>query len=96
MLIRAIEIDGVEENVTITRSDIEGGAIASVERHTRRAGKTNQVIAHFKREQSREQRFELAKLVARPICGVDRKGEVAATNSMLHDVMDLIDRVAGF
>ncbi len=94
MFIRSIEIDGVDENVTLVRTD--DGAIAWVERHTRRAGRCQKAIAEFKRDQSREQRFELAKLVARPICGVDRKGEAAATNSMLHDVMDLIDRVAGF
>lgn len=96
MLIRAIEIDGVQESVTVTRSDIEGGAIVSVERHTRRCGKTNQVIAHFKNDHSREERFELIKLIAKPIYGVDPKGNAAATNSMLHDVMELVDRVAGF
>jgi len=93
MFIKAIVIEGVEEDIKITRTD--AGAQVTVQRYTRGRGAHDKVIAEFGRDEPRETRFARACGVAKAILGTDAKGRVNATNSMLHDVMNEIDRVAG-
>ena len=47
------------------------------------------------RSDDREYRFAVAYNAAKLIYGVDRRGEPNATNSMIHDVISEIERVAG-
>ena len=86
MFIRMIEIDGVEENVTITHTD-EGAAV--------RSALDGRVICTVGRHEPSESRFAKACQAAKLILGTDRHGRAAGTNSMLHEVMNEIDRVAG-
>ena len=71
------------------------GAIASVVRMSRAQGRFDKVIAEFRRDESREARYAKACIVATRVYGTDRHGRPAATNSMIHDVMNEIERVAG-
>jgi hypothetical protein len=84
MFIKAIVIEGVEGDVEIARTD--AGALVTV---------GNTIVCEVRRDEGREARFAKATLAARHICGTDRKGDVCATNSMLHEVWNEIDRVAG-
>ena len=52
-------------------------------------------IAAFDRDEPRETRYPKAVEVAKAVYGTDRKGRVAATNSMVHDVLNEIERIAG-
>jgi hypothetical protein len=83
MFIKQITIEGVEGDVDITRT--EGGAIVSA----------NDVEVLVARTASREERFEVAYNAAKIICGETKRGEPNATNSMIHDVLQEIERVAG-
>ena len=93
MTIKTIVIAGNDEDIKITRTD--AGATVSVERHSRSAGKHDKVLADFGRDESREARYAKACIVAMHVYGSDRRGRPAATNSMIHDVMNEIERVAG-
>ncbi len=93
MNIKRIVIEGADENVKITRTD--AGAQVSVERFTRRDGLHDHVIADVGRDESREARYAKAQEVAKYVYGKDRHGRAAATNSMVHDVLNEIERVAG-
>lgn len=84
MFIHAIEIEGVDENVRVERT--HEGARALV---------NGRVLFEVAKDEPREARFAKATQAAGYICGRDGQGRVAATNSMLHDVLDAIDRVAG-
>jgi len=44
---------------------------------------------------TREDRYAVAWNAAKVICGTTKRGEPNATNSMIHDLLDQIDRVAG-
>lgn len=92
MNIKRIEIEGIESNITISRTD--AGARATVSRFTRRDGLHDHIIAEFGRDEPREARYTKAQEVARYIYGQDRRGRAAATNSMIHDVLDEIERLA--
>jgi len=93
MKIKHIVIEGSEEDITV-RSTADG-ATASVVRMSRAQGRFDKVIAEFRRDESREARYAKACIVATHVYGTDRHGRPAATNSMIHDVMNEIERVAG-
>ncbi len=93
MFIKSIVVEGVEEDVKITRTD--AGAVVTVERFSRSAGKHDEVIAEVGRNEDREARYAKACEVAKAILGTDRRGRPAGTNSMIHDVLNEIERVAG-
>jgi hypothetical protein len=93
MNIKTIVIEGTSEDIKISRT--ETGATASVERLSRSAGKHDSVLAEFGRDESREARYAKACIVATHVYGTDRQGRVAATNSMVHEVMTQIQVVAG-
>ncbi len=84
MFIKSIVIEGVEDNVEIARTD--AGALVT-------AG--NRVICEMGRSEDREARYAKACEVAKVVLGTDRRGRPAGTNSMIHDVLQEIERVAG-
>jgi len=84
MFIKQITIEGVEGDVEIMRID-QGALITS----------GNRVICQVRDDEHRDSRFEKACEVAKVVCGTDRKGRPNATNSMIHDVLREIERVAG-
>lgn len=83
MFIKRIVLEGVEGDVEITRTE-RGAAVAA-----------NEVEAEVGRDDSPEERCAVAYNAARVLCGTTRRGEPNATHSMIHEVLDLIDRVAG-
>jgi hypothetical protein len=85
MRIRAIVIEGDKAQIEITRT--EAGAHVT-------AGDFNQVVCEVARDEHREDRYAKAQEVAALLYGTTR-GRPNATNSMVHDVMNEIDRVAG-
>jgi len=93
MNIKTIVIEGIEQDVTIRRT--ERGAEVTIEQHTRRAGRQDICIAHIARDDDRDARYAKAAEVAKVVYGTDRRGRAAATNSMVHDVMNEIERIAG-
>ena len=93
MTIKTIVIEGVEQDITIRRT--ERGAEATIEQTTRHAGRQDICIAHFARDEDRVARYAKAVEVAKLVYGTGRRGQAAATNSMVHDVMNEIERVAG-
>ena len=93
MNIKTIVIAGIQEDIKITRTD--AGATVSVERFKRAAGKHDHVIAEVGRDEDRDTRYAKAVEVAKAVYGTDRRGRAAATNSMVHDVLNEIERVAG-
>ena len=84
MHIRSIEIDGVEENVTLAHTD--DGVLAT-------AG--NRVLFEMKRDEDREARWAKALIAASVILGRDKKGRPAGTSSMIGEVLAEMERVAG-
>ena len=93
MKIKHIVIEGHEEDITVRATD--DGAAASVIRMSRAEGRFDKVFAEFRRDESREARYAKAVEVAKYVYGRDRRGQAAATNSMVHDVLNEIERVAG-
>lgn len=93
MKIKQIVIEGSEEDITVRATD--DGATASVVRMSRAEGRFDKVIAEFRRDESREDRYAKATEIAKVVYGTDRRGRAAATNSMVHDVLNEIERVAG-
>lgn len=89
MFIKQITIEGVEGDVEIIR--IEKGALVT---------SCNRVLCEMREDEHREARFEKAYEVARIVCGQVRDRRTRdmvpnATNSMIHDVLREIERVAG-
>jgi hypothetical protein len=89
MLIKQITIEGVEGDVEILR--IENGALVT---------SGNDVLCEVRANEDREKRFWKAYEVAKVVCGrcrdrKTRKEIPNATNSMIHDVLNEIERVAG-
>ena len=84
MFIKQITIEGVEGDVEIIR--IENGALVT---------SGNRILCDVRDDEHRESRFEKACEVAKIVCGTDRKGRPNATNSMIHDVLNEIERAAG-
>jgi hypothetical protein len=93
MNIKTIVIEGIEKDIKISRT--ERGAEVTIEQHTRHAGRQDICIAHIARDESREARYAKAAEVAKVVYGTDRHGRPAATNSMVHDVLNEMERVAG-
>ena len=93
MTIKTIVIEGIDQDITIRRTD--RGAEVTIEQHTRRAGRQDICIAHITRDEDRESRYAKATEVAKVVYGTDRRGRAAATNSMVHDVLTEMERVAG-
>ena len=93
MTIKTIVIEGIDQDITIRRTD--RGAEVTIEQHTRRAGRQDICIAHIARDENRESRYAKATEVAKVVYGIDRRGRAAATNSMVHDVLNEMERVAG-
>ena len=93
MTIKTIVIEGIDQDITIRRTD--RGAEVTIEQHTRRAGKQDICIAHIARDEDRESRYAKATEVAKVVYGTDRRGRAAATNSMVHEVLTEMERVAG-
>jgi hypothetical protein len=89
MFIKQITIEGVECDVEILR--IDGGALVT---------SGNDILCEVRADEDREKRFWKAYEVARVVCGQvrDRRTRTMvpnATNSMIHDVLNEIERVAG-
>ena len=93
MKIKHIVIEGSEEDITVRAT--ADGATASVVRMSRAQGRFDKVIAEFRRDESREARYAKACIVATHVYGTDRRGRAAATNSMVHEVLTEMERVAG-
>ena len=93
MNIRTIVIAGHEKDVKISRT--ERGAEVTIEQNTRHAGRQDVCIAHIARDEDREARYAKAVEVAKVVYGTDRHGRAAATNSMVHEVLTEMERVAG-
>ncbi|MDP1661463.1 MAG: hypothetical protein Q8L55_06065 [Phycisphaerales bacterium] len=93
MNIKTIVIEGTEKDVKISRT--ERGAEATIEQNTRHAGRQDICIAHITRDEDRDARYAKAVEVAKVVYGTDRRGRAAATNSMVHDVLNEMERVAG-
>lgn len=83
MFIKQIVIEGVEGDVEIRRT--ERGAVVIA----------NDVEIDVARDDSREERYAVAYNAAKLVCGTTKRGEANATNSMIHDVLNEIERVAG-
>ncbi|HRQ73997.1 MAG TPA: hypothetical protein PLU35_13305 [Phycisphaerales bacterium] len=84
MNIKTIVIAGRRGDIEITRNEdgaylMEGGVC----------------IAAIRRDEGRDARCAKAVEVAKVVYGTDRRGRVAATNSMVHDVLNEIERIAG-
>ena len=89
MFIKQITIEGVEGDVEILHID-NGALITS----------GNQVLCEVRADEDREARYWKAHEVAKVVCGQcrdrrTRKMVPNATNSMIHDVLNEIERVAG-
>jgi len=54
-----------------------------------------ETLGFMRANDSSETRYALATKVAGVICGRTKQGEVNATNSMVHDFMNEIERLAG-
>ncbi len=83
MFIKQIVIEGVEGDVEIRRT--ERGAVVIA----------NDVEVEVARDDSRDDRYAVAWNAAKVLCGTTKRGEPNATNSMIHDVLSEIERVAG-
>jgi hypothetical protein len=85
MFIKMVVLNGVDgEDIEIARTD--GGALIT-------AG--NKVICEVRRDEDRDARYLKAREVAKLVYGGDSRGRPNATNSMVHDVWQEIDRIAG-
>jgi len=82
MFIKEIIIEGFEDDVIIRHT--EAGAIIIA----------NDVAIEVNRQDSRDDRFAVAYNAAKVICGANKHGVPNATNSMIHDVLREIERVA--
>lgn len=84
MTIKSIVIEGMEGDIDISRTTTGAHAMLG-----------HVCIAHITREETAESRYAKAKVVAGAIYGTGRKGNVNATNSMIHGVLQEMERVAG-
>ncbi|MFO0836111.1 MAG: hypothetical protein U0638_14155 [Phycisphaerales bacterium] len=93
MFIKSIVIEGVDGDVKVSHTD--EGAVVTVERFSRRQGRHDVEIARIERHATREAIYAKAFEVAKVVLGTDRHGRPLATNSMIHEVLSEIERVAG-
>ena len=92
MRISAIEIQGPAGEVRVSATG--DGAQVTRERFTRRAGLEQVVVAKVGQPDEHHAWLGAAVQAAAVLYGTT-DGEPNATNSMVHDVMNEIDRVAG-
>ena len=83
MFIKKIVLEGADGDVQISRTDT-GATVAA-----------HDVEIAVRRDDPREERYGVAYNAAKVLCGTTKRGEPNATNSMIHEVLDQIDRVAG-
>jgi len=93
MNIKTIIIEGVNQDITMARTN--HGAEVTIEQHTSNEGKHVVCIAHIARDEDRMSRYAKAVEVAKLVYGTNRRGDVAATNSMVHEVLGEMERIAG-
>ena len=93
MTIKTIVIEGINQDITISRT--ERGAEVTVAERLSSSAEHTVCIAHIAREDDRGSRYAKATEVAKYIYGTDRRGRASATNSMIHDVLNEMERVAG-
>ena len=84
MRIKGIVIEGANGEVTINRTF--SGATVVV---------NHDIVCEVGRQEDREARLVKALRAAEFVYGRSKRGGPNATNSMVHDVLDAIDRVAG-
>lgn len=84
MNIKTIVIEGAGGDIEITRSE-DGAYVMDGE----------VCIAAIRRDEDREARYAKALEVARAVYGTARRGQPAATNSMVHEVLREMERIAG-
>jgi len=89
MTIKTIEIQGTEQNVRIERLE------DAIGRTSAQVFVGNRLVCEVACDEDRDSRYAKAAEVAKVVYGTDRKGRPAATNSMVHEVMNEIERVAG-
>jgi hypothetical protein len=92
MTIKTIVIEGIEKTSDPPHRARRGSDHRAA--HAR-AGRQDICIAHIARDENRESRYAKAAEVAKVVYGTDRRGRAAATNSMVHDVLNEMERVAG-
>lgn len=83
MKIAEIVIEGAKGRLAITSTS--SGAMVT---------RDHAILAEFGRDEPREERFAKALVIAGHVYGTTR-GKPNATNSMVHDVLAEIERVAG-
>ena len=84
MVIKSMVVEGVDGDVEITRED--SGAVVTA---------NGEILCRVGMSEAADSRYAKAREVAKVVCGTDRRGEPCATNSMVHEVMTEIDRIAG-
>lgn len=96
MFIKAMTIEGVEGDVEIARTD-DGALVTHESFTTGRFGarRTTRVVCEVGRTEDREARYAKGRSVAAIVYGRTQRGEPNATNTMIHEVLDAIERVAG-
>lgn len=84
MFIKRMVVEGVGGDVELTHVDA-GARITAGDR----------IVCELRRTDNDDTRWAVAVLAATEICGTDRQGRPNATNSMIHDVLRELERVAG-
>jgi hypothetical protein len=84
MFIKQVVVEGVAGDVEITH--VEQAARVTV---------GGRVICELRPTDNDDTRWAAAVVAAAKICGTDRRGRPNATNSMIHDVLRELKRVAG-
>jgi len=93
MNIKTITIEGLSEDIKISQTD--AGAKIVAERWDLNGVKTDHAIMGFARDEDRDAQYAKAVEVAGLVYGVDCHGRTFATDSMIHEVMNAIELVAG-
>jgi len=89
MTIKTIEIQGTEQNVRIERLE------DAIGRTSAQVFVGNRLVCEVARDEDRDSRYAKARDAAAFIYGRDKRGNPAGTNSMIHEVLTEIERVAG-
>lgn len=84
MNITSMTIRGENGQVEIARTD-DGALVTTGDR----------VICEVRRDENDDARCAKAVEVAKVVYGTDRRGRAAATNSMVHEVLIEVERIAG-
>jgi hypothetical protein len=84
MFIKSIVIEGFDGDVEIIHLDT--GALVTT---------GNRILCEVRKDEPKESRYAKAREVAKVVCGTTKNGAPNATNSMVHDVLNEMERVAG-